>query len=122
MRVLPLHASRGRNGDAASDSDESGAGSPKLPDFRHQRLFGRTPGCSSLEIAHIWPFRSPAYGSHGTCREETHRKETSEGGLAVSPVLYQGDAMDVLTPPQVEPWRGFRAGLWQTVVDVRDFI
>ena len=30
--------------------------------------------------------------------------------------------MDVLTPPQVEPWRGFRAGLWETVVDVRDFI
>jgi len=31
-------------------------------------------------------------------------------------------AMEVLTPPQVEPWRGFCAGLWQTVVDVRDFI
>jgi formate C-acetyltransferase len=30
--------------------------------------------------------------------------------------------MEVLTPPVVEPWRGFRAGLWQTVVDVRDFI
>jgi formate C-acetyltransferase len=27
-----------------------------------------------------------------------------------------------MTPPQVEPWRGFRPGLWQTVVDVRDFI
>src|SRR5204863_5773947 len=33
-----------------------------------------------------------------------------------------GHVMEVLTPPQVERWRGFRAGLWQTVVDVRDFI
>ena len=30
--------------------------------------------------------------------------------------------MEVLTPPLVEPWRGFRAGLWQNAVDVRDFI
>ena len=30
--------------------------------------------------------------------------------------------MDVLTRPLVAPWRGFRAGLWQTTVDVRDFI
>ena len=30
--------------------------------------------------------------------------------------------MEVLTPPVTAPWRGFRAGQWQTAIDVRDFI
>jgi formate C-acetyltransferase len=30
--------------------------------------------------------------------------------------------MEVIAPPVAAPWRGFRPGQWQTVVDVRDFI